>query len=77
MGERQTYIMKIDPTGTFICDINTYPLPFAEGFWNNMSILQNRLVFILQNVSEGKDDCLENFRNILVFDGKRWKCINN
>jgi hypothetical protein len=77
IGEKQTYLIRTDIAGTYICDINMYPLPFAEGFWNNVPILQNKLLFVLQNVSEGKDDCLEDYRKILIFDGQRWKCINN
>ena len=76
-GQKQTYILRVDQTGYFIRDINTYSLPFPEGFWNNIPIMQNKLVFALQNVSQGKDECLENFRKILVFDGQGWRCLNN
>lgn len=55
LGQKQTYIIRVDPTGTYIRDINLYPLPFAEGFWNNIPIIQNKLVFVLQNVSQGQD----------------------
>lgn len=77
IGQKQTFIIRVDTTGTYIKDINTYPLPFAEGFWNNTPIIQNKLVFVLQNVSQGQDQCLENYRKILVFDGIGWKCLNN
>jgi hypothetical protein len=77
LGQKQTYILRVDPTGTYIKDVNTYPLPFAEGFWNNIPIIQNKLVFALQNVSQGQDECIENYRKILVFDGQGWKCLNN
>lgn len=55
IGQKQTYVLKIDTTGTYIKDINAYPLPFPEGFWNNVPIIQNKLVFALQNVSQGQD----------------------
>lgn len=55
IGQKQTFIIRVDTTGTYIKDINTYPLPFAEGFWNNTPIIQNKLVFVLQNVSQGQD----------------------
>lgn len=29
LGQKQTYILRVDPTGTYIRDVNTYPLPFA------------------------------------------------
>ena len=54
-GQKQTYILRVDPIGVFIKDVNMYPLPFAEGFWNNTPIIQNKLVFVLQNVSQGQD----------------------
>ena len=50
-GQKQTYILRVDPTGYYIRDINAYALPFSEGFWNNIPIIQNKLVFVLQNVS--------------------------
>jgi hypothetical protein len=77
LGQKQTYVIKIEPTGTAIKDVNTYPLPFAEGFWNNIPIIQNKLVFALQNVSQGQDECIEDYKKILVFDGQGWKCLNN
>lgn len=76
-GQKQTYIFRADQTGFYIRDVNSYPLPYSEGFWNNIPIIQNKLVFALQNVSQGRDECLENFRKILVFDGLGWKCLNN
>jgi hypothetical protein len=55
MGQKQTFIIRVDPGETSIRDVNTYPLPFAEGFWNNIPIIQNKMIFLLQNVSEGQD----------------------
>jgi hypothetical protein len=76
-GQKQTYILKVDsPDKCTIKDINTYPLPFAEGFWNNTPIIQSKLVFALQNVSMGQEECIEDLRRILVFDGSYWKCLN-
>ena len=75
-GQKQTYILRIEPTGASIKDINAHPLPYAEGFWNNTPIIQNKLVFALQNVSQGQDECLDDERKLLVFDGLGWKCLN-
>lgn len=55
VGQKQTFILRVDSTGSYIKDVNTYPLPYAEGFWNNTLIIQNKLVFALQNVSQGQD----------------------
>ena len=75
-GQKQTYILRADSASHTIKDINAYLLPYAEAFWNNLPIIQNRLVFAIQNVSQGKDDCREDYRRILVFDGLGWKCLN-
>lgn len=51
-GQRQTYILKIEESGDHILkDINTYPLPLPEGFWNNNPIIHKKLIFVLQNVA--------------------------
>lgn len=28
IGQKQTYVLRIDPTGYYIRDINSYPLPY-------------------------------------------------
>lgn len=28
-GQKQTFVLRIDPTGAYIKDVNSYPLPFA------------------------------------------------
>lgn len=35
-----------------IKNIGVYPLPYAEGFWDNNPILLNNQVIALQNVSD-------------------------
>jgi hypothetical protein len=59
-----------------IKDINIYPLPFAEGFWNNIPVLHKKHVFVLQNISYNNDECSENERRILIFDGLGWKVVS-
>jgi hypothetical protein len=60
-GHKQTYILKIDESNSAVIkDINIYPLPFAEGFWNNIPILHKKHVFVLQNISYNSDECSEN-----------------
>lgn len=74
LGYKQTYILKVEDSGaTSIRDVNTYPLPVAEGFWNNNPIVHKKMVFALQNVSTGENDCSESVRRILSFDGATWK----
>jgi hypothetical protein len=51
-------------------------LPYGEGFWNNNPIIQNKVVFALQNLgTRDKEDCIENDRRILSFNGLEWKVI--
>jgi hypothetical protein len=53
-----------------------YPLPTAEGFWNNTPIIHNKTVYALQNLSTSRDDCIENDRKILAFEGRGWRALN-
>ena len=74
LGYKQTYILRIEETGsTSIRDVNVYPLPVAEGFWSSNPIIHKKMVFALQNVSIGENDCSESVRRILSFDGIAWK----
>lgn len=56
-GQKQTYILKVQ-NGHLIKDINAYPLPYGQAFWNNLPIIQNKMVFAIQNISQGKDNCI-------------------
>jgi hypothetical protein len=57
-----------------IRDINLKPLPLAEGFWNNTPVVFNRKLYCLQNVADANtNNCLEDKRNILVFNGRLWR----
>lgn len=55
IGYKQSYILKIeDPPGVAsIRDVNTFPLPVGEGFWNSNPIVHKKMIFALQNVSTG------------------------
>lgn len=73
-GYNQTYILKVEESGaTLLREINVYPLPHAEGFWSSNPIIHKKMVFALQNVSMGDNDCSESLRRILSFDGASWK----
>lgn len=49
----------------------------AEGFWTTGAIVMGGRVWGLQNVANEKnDDCLENERRVVVWDGKEWKNLN-
>jgi hypothetical protein len=52
-------------------------IPIAEGFWNPQSIGFKGNIYALQNV-DGYDehDCLEDRRNLLIFNGKNWSMYN-
>ena len=54
-GQSQTYILSVGNNGALIRDINVYPLPFPEGFWNNTPIIYDKVVFALQNISTEED----------------------
>ena len=57
--------------------VDTYKLPYPEGFWNNMAIIMSKNVFATQNIpNEKNDDCLENVRRILVFNSQEWISLN-
>jgi hypothetical protein len=74
VGSKQTYILKVEEDGSHtIRDLNVYPLPLAEGFWNNIPVIHKKMVFALQNVSIGSKDCSANVRRVLSFDGSSWK----
>lgn len=81
-GSDQTFILNYDHNNlnddnTMIKSVNEKILPFAEGFWNNQCIIYERSIFALQNISHEKnDDCLEDRRRILMFNGKEWKNLN-
>ncbi len=48
-------------------------LPLAEGFWNPQSVVYNGALYAIQNVDgEAENDCLEEKRNLLIFNGKHW-----
>jgi hypothetical protein len=73
-GYRQTYILRVEEDGsTSIRDLNLYPLPVGEGFWSNTPVIHKKMVFALQNVSTGNNDCSGNVRRVLSFDGAAWK----
>ena len=73
-GYRQTYILRVDDNGTTsIREVNAFPLPIAEGLWNSTPLVHKKIIFALQNVSTGENDCSESVRRILSFDGNSWK----
>lgn len=76
-GYKQSYIFLAEGDNYVIKDVNMYPLPTAEGFWNNTPIIHNKVMYALQNIAtDNADDCIENDRRILAFDGRGWKILN-
>jgi hypothetical protein len=58
-GYKQTYIFMAEGDNYAIKDLNMYPLPTAEGFWNNTPIIHNKMLFTLQNIpTNNKEDCV-------------------
>lgn len=53
-GYKQTYLFSVEGDNYTIKDLNTFPLPTAEAFWSNNPIIQNKIVYALQNVSSNK-----------------------
>ena len=82
-GSSQTFLFTFDHNNsddddnTMIRNVNDKILPFGEGFWNNQAIVHERQVYALQNISHDKnEDCLEDKRRILMFNGMEWKSYN-
>jgi hypothetical protein len=49
----------------------------AEGFWTAGALVMGGRAWGLQNVANEKnDDCLENERRVVVWDGKEWRNLN-
>ena len=61
----------------YIKYVNQKNPPIAEGFWNQQGIVHNGMIYCLQNVDgEEENDCLEDRKNILIFNGKTWStCV--
>jgi hypothetical protein len=60
-----------------IKDINLKPLPLAEGFWNSLPVIHNKKMYCLQNVPDpDSNNCIEQRRNILVFNGRLWRVFD-
>lgn len=77
VGYKQTYIFLTEGENDIIKDVDLYPLPTAEGFWNNTPIIHNKTVYALQNIpTSNKEDCVENDRRVLAFEGRGWKTLN-
>ncbi|KRX03635.1 hypothetical protein PPERSA_04187 [Pseudocohnilembus persalinus] len=78
----QTFILSIDiddqqNLDAVIKNINLIPLLYAEGFWNNTPIFYSGKIYALQNINNNqKQECVENARVILQFDGIKWSEVN-
>ena len=52
-------------------------LPKGEGFSNSPGIIMGGCLYVLQNMSENDETeesyLIENERNVLCFDGERWR----
>jgi hypothetical protein len=72
-------IDKKEENEFFIKYINLKNLPIAEGFWSPQSVVLNGNIYVLQNVDgEAETDCMEDKRNLLIFNGKNWSiCSTN
>ena len=54
-------------------NIDTFPLPEAEGFWDNSPLVYNSKVFAIQNVTdEDEVHSIIDEKRLLIFHGKRW-----
>ena len=71
-------MVSISVTHKIKC-INDYPLPVAEGFWNNQVILYNRKLYCLQNVQNEKNNNIVYLdrRRMLEFESNEgWRMLN-
>jgi len=80
MGSKLSFVLQVgaeNPDEFRIKSINKKPLPIAEGFWNNQSIVLDNNLLVLQNVGcQMNNNCLENERKLLKFNGIEWKVMN-
>lgn len=82
-GSNQSFLFTFDHNNSdeddnvTIRNVNDKLLPYGEGFWNNQALVYERQVYALQNISHDKnEDCLEDKRRILMFNGLEWKSYN-
>ena len=77
-------IRKINESSSVSCyhkikDINEYPLPVAEGFWNNQVFVNNKKLYCLQNVQNEKNNSVVYLdrRRALEFESNEgWRMLN-
>jgi len=68
-----------NPHSYSIREFNTYPLPVAEGFWNNQVIVADSSLYALQNIQNEKDVSIVYLdrRRILRFNPQTaWTTLN-
>ncbi|CAD8140945.1 unnamed protein product [Paramecium octaurelia] len=70
-GVSFSFLLKIDDRHT-IHQVNTKPLLYPEGFWNNQVIIHDQKLFVLQNIEIDSNQIDEINRSLLCFDGQGW-----
>ena len=69
-------MVEVDPSrsNATIKHYNQFPLPHAEGFWNNNPLIHNGKIYALQNVTDRHDEltALADDRRVVIFNGDRW-----
>ena len=67
-----SFILECDHNEYEIKHINQKNPPLAEGFWNQQAIIHQGRMFALQNVDGEENECAEDKRSLLIFNGKTW-----
>ncbi|CAD8060516.1 unnamed protein product [Paramecium sonneborni] len=71
-GVKLSFLLNIDQNQHKIHQVNTKPLPYPEGFWNNQVIIHDHKLFVLQNIEVETNQIDEENRSLLCFDGYKW-----
>ncbi|CAD8143838.1 unnamed protein product [Paramecium octaurelia] len=71
-GVHFSFLLNFEQDIHKIRQVDTRPLLYPEGFWNNQVIIHDHKMFVLQNIEIEANHIDENNRCLLCFDGYRW-----
>ncbi|CAD8146974.1 unnamed protein product [Paramecium pentaurelia] len=71
-GVSFSFLLNIEDNKHKIYQVDTKPLLYPEGFWNNQVIINDHKLYVLQNIEVDCNQIDEINRALLCFDGQRW-----
>ncbi|CAD8048949.1 unnamed protein product [Paramecium primaurelia] len=71
-GVSFSFLLNIEDNKHKIYQVDTKPLLYPEGFWNNQVIINDHKLYVLQNIEVDSNQIDEINRALLCFDGQRW-----